>query len=471
MNVFKGVLLGAAGAIVAASGVQAADLPSRKAVPVAYVKICDVYGRGFYYIPGTNTCLRVGGRVRFVVAYRPASNGWVHGRGNGAFFSGKTSDTIGWRARAYINMDARTQTAWGTVQTVISVAMRSRSGVFGGSGNGPQGSISASPQVYAAYIRFAGFTVGRARGNFYFMPSRMFEPQYYSSSSTGEVQIAYTAVFGNGFSATVALEDRNDFGYATRANRIDFAGGGVTPGGAIFPNRIPVVIANLRVEQSWGRAQIMAAYVANDLLTTQAGNPNPNISIRKAGWAVGGGLTINLPMIAKGDALHIMAAYADGALDFTHSRYPNGNTSHGRLMGGMRVQYSNITLYSPAANVVRGASPKSWSVAAIFTHRWTPTLTSNFAASYLNVRSDSISRTQNWYTAGGLRGTTAYALGANLIWSPTRGFIIGLEVGYRKVNNKLSAGPAWGTAAAPNTIGVKQNPSMFFGRLRVERTF
>ncbi|MCC2098002.1 MAG: porin [Hyphomicrobiales bacterium] len=472
MNMIKGAMLGVAAGLTFSAGVQAADLPSRKAAPVAYVKICDVYGRGFYYIPGTNTCLRVGGRIRFVLAYRPASNIWVHGRGNGTFVAGRTSDTIGWRSRAYINMDARTQTAWGTVQTVISVAIRSRSGVFGGSGNGPQGQTTASPQVYAAYIRFAGFTVGRARGNFYFMPSRMFEPQYYASSSTGEVQLAYTAVFGNGFSATIALEDRTDFGYNQRANRINFAGGGVTPGAATFPNREVVVIGNLRVDQGWGRAQIMAAYVPNNLLTTQAGNPQPFISIKKTGWAIGAGLTINLPMLARGDRIHFMAAYANGALDFTHSRYPNGNTSHGRLMGGMRVQYSNVVLYSPAANVVRGASPTSWSIAAIFEHRWTSTLRSNFAASYLNVRADSISRTQNWYTAGGLRGTRAYALGANLIWTPTRGFVIGIEVGYRKVMNQLSAvGPAYGTAAAPNTVGVKKDPSMFFGRLRVQRTF
>lgn len=466
MKLIQSMVLGTIAALPFAVAAQAADLPSRKAAPVAYVKICDVYGRGFYYIPGTNTCLKVGGRVRFELAYRPASNVWVHGRGGGSFTLGKTSDTVGWRARAYMAMDARTQTAWGTVQTVFLIAVRSRSGLFGGSGNGPQGAITGSPQVYRAYIRFAGFTVGRAAGNFYFMPSRMYEPQYYASSATGELQIAYTAVFGNGFSATIALEDRNDFGYEQRANRVTLVG---TPAAAVFPNRAPVIIGKICVDQGWGSAQIMAAWVPNSMVTTMAGT---TYSVRKPGWAVGAGLTIKLPMLAKGDAIHFMAAYANGALDFTHSRYPNGTTSHGRLMGGMRVQYSNVTLYSPNGMTALGASPTSWSIAMIFTHYWTPTLRSNFAASYLVVKADSVSRTLDWYNNGGLRGTRAYAMGANLIWSPTRQFDIGLEIGYRKVTNQLTGiGPVWGSAAAPNTIGVKKDPSMVFGRLRVERRF
>jgi hypothetical protein len=35
-----------------------------KAQPVQYVKICSLYGDGFYYIPGTDTCLKLGGYLR-----------------------------------------------------------------------------------------------------------------------------------------------------------------------------------------------------------------------------------------------------------------------------------------------------------------------------------------------------------------------------------------------------------------------
>src|SRR5690606_8341379 len=56
-------LLGATAGIAMVSGAQAADLPV-KAKAVEYVKICSAYGAGFYYIPGTDICLRVGGAVR-----------------------------------------------------------------------------------------------------------------------------------------------------------------------------------------------------------------------------------------------------------------------------------------------------------------------------------------------------------------------------------------------------------------------
>jgi hypothetical protein len=63
MNKVKILLLGTAAGVVAAGGAQAADMPT-KAQPVQYVKICSLYGDGFYYIPGTDTCLKLGGYLR-----------------------------------------------------------------------------------------------------------------------------------------------------------------------------------------------------------------------------------------------------------------------------------------------------------------------------------------------------------------------------------------------------------------------
>ena len=63
MKMVKSLLLGTAAGFVAIAGAQAADLPV-KAKPVQYVKICSLYGAGFYYIPGTDTCLKIGGWVR-----------------------------------------------------------------------------------------------------------------------------------------------------------------------------------------------------------------------------------------------------------------------------------------------------------------------------------------------------------------------------------------------------------------------
>ena len=63
MNTVTILLLGTAAGLVAVAGAQAADMPV-KAAPVQYVKICSLYGDGFYYIPGTDTCLKLGGYLR-----------------------------------------------------------------------------------------------------------------------------------------------------------------------------------------------------------------------------------------------------------------------------------------------------------------------------------------------------------------------------------------------------------------------
>jgi Porin subfamily len=57
------LLLGGFAVLIVTVGAQAAELPV-KAKPVEYVRICSLYGAGFYYLPGTQTCLKVGGFVR-----------------------------------------------------------------------------------------------------------------------------------------------------------------------------------------------------------------------------------------------------------------------------------------------------------------------------------------------------------------------------------------------------------------------
>ncbi|HWK94938.1 MAG TPA: porin, partial [Pseudolabrys sp.] len=68
MKMVKSLLLGTAAGLVATAGAQAADLPV-KAKPVQYVKICSLYGAGFYYMPGTDTCIKVGGFARAEVNF------------------------------------------------------------------------------------------------------------------------------------------------------------------------------------------------------------------------------------------------------------------------------------------------------------------------------------------------------------------------------------------------------------------
>src|ERR1700710_728640 len=60
MKMIKSLILGSAAGLAALSGAQAADLPV-KAKAVEYVRICSLYGAGFFYIPGTDTCIKLGG--------------------------------------------------------------------------------------------------------------------------------------------------------------------------------------------------------------------------------------------------------------------------------------------------------------------------------------------------------------------------------------------------------------------------
>ena len=68
MKMVKSLLLGSAAGLVAVTAGQAADLPV-KAKPVEYVRICSLYGAGFYYMPGTDLCIKIGGWVRAEETY------------------------------------------------------------------------------------------------------------------------------------------------------------------------------------------------------------------------------------------------------------------------------------------------------------------------------------------------------------------------------------------------------------------
>ena len=68
MNFLKTTILGTAASLSVLSVAQAADLPM-KAKAVEYVKVCSLYGAGFYYIPGTDTCIKIGGAIRLDTAF------------------------------------------------------------------------------------------------------------------------------------------------------------------------------------------------------------------------------------------------------------------------------------------------------------------------------------------------------------------------------------------------------------------
>src|SRR5438309_11402956 len=112
MKLANSLILSSAAALLAASGAQAADLPV-KAKAVEYVKVCSLYGAGFWYVPGTDTCLKIGSFVRVQTSWNNDSSDTPIGAGAGqAGGSDTRTDTanFGVRDRSGVGVDLRTQT-------------------------------------------------------------------------------------------------------------------------------------------------------------------------------------------------------------------------------------------------------------------------------------------------------------------------------------------------------------------------
>src|SRR5689334_22440117 len=185
MKLVKSLLLGSAAGLAAVAGAQAADLPVKKAAAVEYVRVCSTYGAGFFYIPGTETCLRVGGRARAEFQYLEPND--------------RSQDAIGFRARGRIQLDARTATAYGLLRTFVRFEMTRDTGSYGFS--------STSANVDQAFVQFGGLTAGRSISAFDNgdLPTEHFGTLRFSDAPNVN-QFAYTFSFGNGFSATLAVE-------------------------------------------------------------------------------------------------------------------------------------------------------------------------------------------------------------------------------------------------------------------------
>ncbi|WP_029618389.1 porin [Pseudorhizobium marinum] len=112
MNI-KSLLLGSAAALAAVSGAQAADaIIAAEPEPMEYVRVCDAFGTGYFYIPGTETCLKIDGYVRFQVDFDDRDDSyagdnwdaWTRARVN---FTSKSDTELG-ELTGYIGMQINT---------------------------------------------------------------------------------------------------------------------------------------------------------------------------------------------------------------------------------------------------------------------------------------------------------------------------------------------------------------------------
>ena len=200
MRIGKSLLLGSAAGLMAVSAGQAADLPV-KAKPVEYVKVCSLYGAGFFYIPGTDKCLKLGGYFREQWDIHGAGDAQAYMNSSARWDRTDTSDSS-FRTRTLFSIDVREQSAYGTVRAY---------GTIGAQQTTPNDANSA---VFfnRSFVQFAGFTGGRAVSFFDFIS---FDPFGYANiranlgntGATGINVFAYTGQLGNGVSVSLSAED------------------------------------------------------------------------------------------------------------------------------------------------------------------------------------------------------------------------------------------------------------------------
>jgi hypothetical protein len=526
MKLAKSLLLGSAAGFMAVTGAQAADLPTRKEAPVDYVRICTVFGPGFFYIPGTDTCIKLGGRVEFDME-------WDQPRAH-------SDPSFGTNTLGRLSMDARTATDWGLLRTFVQIDIRRRTGAWYGSGTsmrqgfgigygggvnpgngfpnyGGQNSYSAtggiqlesSVNIPSAFIQWGGLTAGRFQSFFdFYADNDNFHGMGGSDTTTDG--IAYTYTFGSGFSATLALEDGSE-----RRNIV--ANVGTVAQGAIFPSvftgaafnnyaitfpqivnpigasqlafpgafssfdagqrqAFPDVVGVLRYDSAWGAAQLSAAYHRVEMQGSSTnitgstlvggvvplGAPFTNVAggfggQNENGWAVQGGVKVNLPTIAAGDDLWFQGAYSHGATTFTNGGYPGQGSGAGAAYGK-----STLALYDGVINAFGKLKlTDSWSVLADYLHYWTPTIRQAFFGSYWHESFGNSIKNQAGFALGagcatcigtittgsGARfnpfspyymGGNQWQVGSNITWSPVKNLDIGVEVIYVRNNDQHS---------------------------------
>ncbi len=306
MTLIKSLLLGSAAGVVAVASAQAADLPTRKAAPVEYVKICNVGGITGWTLPGSDTCVKfsgymtgqfVGGNLNTQYNYgtlsdaaTAASNPFVPQ--NAAVAAALTSveglDTrntqrvliaassaqenttfyrsnTGWSARANFGFDMASNTAYGPLIGHMDFNVDVANGL-----DPLQGSGTANiAYLNTGYVTWAGVTAGKAQSFFSFIGGGDNWANLFSPDRKGfnePLLLAYTASFGGGFTATISAESPGAVGAS---------GGGTTMNGGYFntnsgPNagtfnpdliqfggqKWPDIVGALHVKQGWGEAQV-----------------------------------------------------------------------------------------------------------------------------------------------------------------------------------------------------------------------
>jgi hypothetical protein len=458
MKAVRTFILGSAAGLLVAVGAQAADLPV-KAKAIEYVKVCSLYGAGFFYIPGTDTCIKIGGYMRADVTF---NGGGAHGQPAWSGDSGQGNryrDYFIDRSRMVLQVDTRTGTEYGVVRTFGAAkfqfttlgnsrnpAVLNTSILNAGTG---LGAVANNAQLldtpgggYVAvtdlFIQFAGFTFGKS-ASAYANPWQgnpggnlsSFLLGGFQQDNSGTNNIQYTTQFGNGVSATIGLDDPTVWDRTNVHNLAPNLALNATLGGNnVYAGvHAPDVVGNIRVDQAWGLFQISgAAHEVNasynslglsglpaslDPPATPGGASEPSgHPDSKWGGAAMVSLQIkNLPTGA-GDDIKFDTSYAKGTTKYvigTDSTSPSFAMFGGTSLPGayQSIGFGSTTdaVYLPVANGGDGRLhlTEAYGFRGGYTHNWDPHWSSSVYGSYSAVRYDGTAKANicaNYTTAG-----------------------------------------------------------------------
>jgi len=459
------------------------------------VKVCSLYGAGFYYVPGTDICMKVGSYIRFQQDFGMGSN-ISAGPLNGAGGRNTRVDTQDYamRTRAVATFDTRQQTAYGTLRTYLLMGFQQDSTL----------APSTAPNVYMTrgFIQLAGFTFGKATSFFDFVSTAAvaynagfnYAPD---TGDAGQMVAAYTAQFGNGLSATISAEqsrrlatvntslnnptsgaNQNAAYSLMNVNPVSDNMGGIA-GGSAAGVGLTDIVGNIRIDQAWGSAQISAAlhdaragYYSSSAAAVAGFNEANGHPDDKWGWAASAGLRLNAPMIGPGDYFQGAVVYTQGALKYA-AVTPSGsalNIWNGNSVGFGFFEdgvFTNPGGVSPSVQLTT-----AWSVFASYEHFWTPSLRTSVYGSYIDVSHNAAANAAicgSGATSPGA-GTGAgnpfvaadatcnanwssFTIGSRSQWNITKDLYVGLDVFYAKLNSARVNAAGTATFAAP--VGAK----------------
>ncbi len=527
MKLVKSLMLGSAAGLIAMSGAQAADLPV-KAKAVEYVKVCSLYGAGFFYIPGTDTCIKLGGYLRVDTTF----NGNIY---DGPAWSGDIAqgnryrDYFAARSRMALTIDTRTATEYGVVRTFGQGDFQFST--VGGNTYNPTSINSTSPvggvqlldtpgngyvAVEYVFLQFAGFTFGKS-SSAYATPWNGFPGNNTSylmgghDTVTGVNNIQYTAQFGNGVSGTIGLDDPTVFNRTVVGNLTL----GLTPTGGIANayagTHTPDVVGNIRVDQAWGLFQISGALHevsgSYNTLNTVAAPPGgtglagasptgaSEISGHpdsKWGGSVMAALQIKNIPTGPGDDIKIDVSWAKGD---TKNVISTASTSPSFTMfgGGSNGAYQSIgfgattdAVWLPAAAGGDGSLhlTQAFGVRGAFNHNWDPYWSSSLFGSYSAVRYDGTAKANmcTAYTGARVGNPSAdYScnpdfnvsqLGLVTRWTPVKNLAFSAEVQWFHLDQKFTgSGTLSPTAPKPTAVYQFKDQDAVSLNVRVQRNF